>query len=40
MLGLTIGLAEDQQGVWYLLGAALAWAVSLYRCGKSWDAGS
>lgn len=37
LLGSMLGLAEDERGVWYLAGAAAAWMVSLYRCGRLWE---
>jgi len=38
VFGCMIGLAEHQQGSWFLLGAAAAWVCSLYWCGRSWEA--
>jgi hypothetical protein len=40
VLGSMLGLAEYQQGVWYLAGTAAAWMFSLYRCGRVWEAGN
>jgi hypothetical protein len=40
ILGLMFGLAESEHGVWYLAGAAAVWMVSLYRCGRIWEAES
>ncbi len=39
LLGFMFGLAERQQGIWFLLGGAAAWMASLYRCGRSWEGG-
>jgi hypothetical protein len=38
VIGCMFGLAESQRGVGFLLAAAVAWLISIYRCGKSWDA--
>jgi hypothetical protein len=38
VLGCMLGIAESEQGAWYLLGAGALWLASLYRCGKSWEA--
>ncbi|MBZ5623607.1 MAG: hypothetical protein LAQ69_33515 [Acidobacteriia bacterium] len=37
--GFMLGLAEYQQGVWFLAVTSATWLVSLYRCGKLWEAG-